>query len=61
MKRLVRAFAFALTFALATEVCATSYSTDSSDLWWNPNESGWGMQLVQQGSFVFATVFICGN
>jgi hypothetical protein len=36
----------------------TSFSTDESDLWWNPNESGWGMQLVQQGEIIFATLFI---
>ena len=36
----------------------SSFSTDESDLWWNPNESGWGMQLVQQGSIIFATLFI---
>lgn len=39
----------------------TSFSTDESDLWWNPNESGWGMQLVQQGSLIFATLFIYGS
>ena len=38
----------------------SSFSTDESDLWWNPNESGWGMQLVQQGSQIFATLFIYG-
>jgi len=27
------------------------------DLWWNPNESGWGINLVQQGSIIFATLF----
>lgn len=26
---------------------ATSYSTDASDIWWNPAESGWGIQLAQ--------------
>jgi hypothetical protein len=38
----------------------TSFGTDESDLWWNPNESGWGMQLVQQGGLIFATLFIYG-
>jgi hypothetical protein len=28
-----------------------------SDLWWNPNESGWGVNLQQQGNIVFATWF----
>jgi hypothetical protein len=35
-------------------------TTDVSDLWWNPNESGWGMQLVQNNDFVFATLFVYG-
>jgi hypothetical protein len=35
-------------------------TTDISDLWWNPNESGWGMQLVQNNNVVFATLFIYG-
>jgi hypothetical protein len=39
----------------------TAFSTDQSDLWWNPNESGWGMQLVQQDNTIFATVFIYGS
>jgi hypothetical protein len=36
----------------------TSYSTDVSDLWWNPSEPGWGMQLVQEANLVFATIFV---
>jgi len=33
---------------------ATSYQ----DLWWNPNESGWGVQIVQQDDTLFLTWFI---
>jgi hypothetical protein len=36
---------------------ATSTNTDASDIWWAPGEPGWGMQLVNTGTFVFATVF----
>lgn len=39
---------------------ATSANTDLSDIWWNPNESGWGMQMVNTGTFVFATVYVYG-
>ena len=39
----------------------TSTGTDISDLWWDPTESGWGMQLVQEHSTVFATLFIYGT
>ncbi len=31
-----------------------------SDLWWNPAESGWGMNLVHQGDTAFATLFVYG-
>ena len=27
------------------------------DLWWNPAESGWGINLAQQGDVIFATLF----
>jgi hypothetical protein len=30
-------------------------ATDFSDLWWNPNESGWGVALTQQFGTIFAT------
>ncbi len=56
----------ALVVLLLAVSCATgsatasSYSTDFSDLWWNPNESGWGVQLVQRNSTIFATMFIYG-
>ena len=37
---------------------AASYSTDQSDLWWIPGESGWGIQFVQRNSTIFATMFV---
>jgi hypothetical protein len=39
---------------------ATSFSPDISGLWWNPDESGWGVNLIQQGSTIFATFFVYG-
>lgn len=33
---------------------------DYSDLWWNPQESGWGMNVVQQGETAFVTLFVHG-
>ena len=36
---------------------ATSFAPDISGLWWNPVESGWGVNLIQQGSTIFATFF----
>jgi len=40
---------------------ATSFTTDQSDLWYIPSESGWGMQLVQRDSVIFATLFVYGQ
>ena len=31
--------------------------TNYQDLWWNPNESGWGMNITHQGNILFATLF----
>jgi hypothetical protein len=48
--------------ALAEEVpLKTFITTDVTDLWWNPNESGWGMQANQSGSTVFVTIFVYGS
>ena len=43
---------------LSSPVGATSFSTDQSDLWYIVAESGWGMQLVQRGNTIFATLFV---
>lgn len=31
---------------------------DYTDLWWNQNESGWGMAIAQQGSVVFLAWYV---
>lgn len=51
----------AILLAISGALCpvwATSFTTDQSDLWWNPSESGWGMQLVHRGNVIFATMFV---
>ncbi len=45
---------------LALPAHSTSFSTDQSDLYYVPTESGWGVQLVQRGSVIFATMFVFG-
>jgi hypothetical protein len=59
MKMLCRA-ALVAAFLLASPVHATAVTPDQSDLWWIPAESGWGVQLVQRGSVIFATLFVYG-
>jgi hypothetical protein len=39
---------------------ATAARTDFTDLWWNPAEPGWGVNLVQAQTFLFATFFVYG-
>ena len=40
---------------------AAAKTTDTSDLWWIPAESGWGIQFVQQEDTLFATMFVYGS
>ena len=32
-------------------------STNYQDLWWNPNESGWGINITHEDDILFATLF----
>jgi hypothetical protein len=56
----IAAILFALS-GLFSQAHATAFSTDQSDLWFVPNESGWGMQLVQRGATIYATLFVYGS
>lgn len=62
MKALRRAACVVLAAVsfLASTAYSTSFSTDQSDLYYIPTESGWGIQLVQRGSVIFATLFVFG-
>jgi hypothetical protein len=39
---------------------AARATADISDLWWNPDESGWGINFQQQDDLAFATLFTYG-
>lgn len=58
--RVVMAAAILAACLQAPPARGTAFSTDQSDLWWVPTESGWGIQLVQRGSIIFATMFVYG-
>ena len=47
-----------LATAAALPAAATTHSTDYTDLWYLPAESGWGVNVIQQGDVVFATFFV---
>jgi hypothetical protein len=44
--------------ALAQFSKDTLQIADAADLWWIPQEAGWGMQIVQGGDVLFATLFV---
>jgi hypothetical protein len=54
---LAHLFATLFAFLLSPLASATSWSTDISDLWWNPAESGWGMQITQTYNTAFVTIY----
>lgn len=47
-------------FVLANSAFANTFTTDLTDLWWNANESGWGVTATHQGEVVFLTFFVYG-
>jgi hypothetical protein len=48
-------------FAFVVNANASSAKfTDPTDLWWNPSESGWGLQMVNTGTFIYATIYVYG-
>ncbi len=54
--RAIRNLAATLAIGLAPVAQAANFS----DLWWNPAESGWGANIVQQLETAFVTVFHYG-
>ncbi len=55
----LRTFAVALLAALA--FARPAAAVDYTDIWWNPLESGWGVNFIQASDFIFATFFIYAN
>jgi len=42
---------------LVTVSAATAVSINYQGLWWNENESGWGMSLTQHGDLIFVAIY----
>jgi len=65
MKRTLKRSLLALIAVFAAAALparAASYGTvDYTDLWYNPAESGWGINVIQQSNVIFATLFIYGT
>ncbi|MEP7328794.1 MAG: peptidylprolyl isomerase, partial [Betaproteobacteria bacterium] len=42
---------------LVLVTAATAVSANYQGLWWNANESGWGMSLTQHGDIIFSAIY----
>jgi hypothetical protein len=49
-----------ILFTLFLASALPAGATDYTDIWWNPTESGWGVNFAQNGNFIFATFFVYG-
>jgi hypothetical protein len=50
-----------LALFLAVAVCTDARGAVWTDLWWNPSESGWGVNINHQYSVIFVTFFVYGS
>lgn len=53
-----RHLAAIIAACVVTAAPAATTTTDFSDLWFNPNEEGWGVNLAQQKDILFITIFV---
>jgi hypothetical protein len=56
--QLLRKFVAASVTCLAALSHAATATTDFTDLWSNPNEQGWGANVIQQNDIMFVTLFV---
>ena len=56
LRNLLAAAALALGFALPAS--AVTSGIDFTDLWWNPSEPGWGLNVIHQNGIIFATLYV---
>ncbi len=56
-----RLAALSIFIAASLPAAATTFSVDYTDMWFNPNESGWGVNVIQQSDMIFATLFVYGS
>lgn len=62
VQKAVERQAFAAPIPLCVAVAGSRAAEENyQDLWWNPAESGWGINLTHQGSKIFATLFTYGE
>jgi hypothetical protein len=57
----LRLRSLAAAFLISLAFVRPAAAVDLTDIWWNPNESGWGVNFIQSDNFIFATFFIYGS
>lgn len=56
-RRILQLLAMVLVVGIGPARASTS-SSEITDMWWNPGESGWGVNVVQQRDVAFLTFFV---
>ncbi|HUQ27078.1 MAG TPA: hypothetical protein VM051_00705 [Usitatibacter sp.] len=57
----IRTFVFAALVAVALAASATPQRRNATDLWVDPAELGWGLNIFHQGDTLFASLFVYGS
>ena len=50
----------AATLAALCIAAPTAHAAFLTDLWWSPDEPGWGATIVHQDDVAFVTLFVYG-
>jgi hypothetical protein len=58
--KMIKKLILCAALSFGTPCIANTYLSDISDLWWNANESGWGVTVLHQREVVFLTFFVYG-
>jgi hypothetical protein len=56
----MRTLIAAIVLSIGLPAKANTWGTDLTDLWYNPSESGWGINIVHQERLLFLTFFLYG-
>jgi hypothetical protein len=57
MRKMLAVFAAVLALSVGT-VRASTNTSEITDMWWNPAESGWGINIILQNDIAFGTFFV---
>ena len=60
MHQLKKWMSIVLFSLFTSSTIANTFISEMTDLWWNANESGWGVTITHQGEIAFLTFFVYG-